>query len=115
MRKIKFKVWDFKNNKWHNDEGGYAADTEWIGINELITFTQEREFRICQYTGLKDKNGKEIYEGDIIKDAMQSTWSVDWDNENAVWNITRDEGGEPWIIEKFEVVGNIYENKDLIK
>ena len=71
MREIKFKAWDKEAKKfvsgyeafdyvcsWQNDETG-----------SHIIIRQER-YQTLQYTGLKDKNGKEIYEGDVIKMAV---------------------------------------------
>ena len=53
-REIKFRVWDKLLNKF-------------IPWNCFIPFDNDREYIIQQYTGLKDKDGQEIYEGDIIQ------------------------------------------------
>jgi len=68
-----------------------------------------------EYTGLKDKNGKEIYEGDVVKCGNLWTRKVEWGV------ITDPELGDPIGIgyddcfEAGEVIGNIYENKELLK
>ena len=61
MREIQFRVWDSYNKKMIPTEGGFSlgsADSEMVG---------GPDYPVMQYTGLKDKNGKEIYGGDIIK------------------------------------------------
>ena len=121
MREIKFKGVDIADDKWiYGSLVKVGEDYHILGGGE----TEAHEYNIVdeesigQYTGLKDKNGKEIYEGDILesddKDAMYVRWdeqSVEFylmgpNNEAAVLNV--------WHVDDTEVIGNIFENKELL-
>ena len=87
------------------------------GTNEYDTFELSK-VNLMQYTGLKDKNGKEIYEGDIIKYTQHyfntpmikyKTKIVEWKYDK--WGVYETNAGESDI----EVIGNIYENPELLK
>jgi len=77
---------------------------------------------IMQYTGLKDKNGKEIYEGDIVKYQYDEGDGFRWNTEIITWmdNLT---GWFPIVVgyhsgfsmKDLEIIGNIYENPELLK
>ena len=80
-------------------------------------------YDLMQYTGLKDKNGKEIYEGDIVevsKDISAGKYRVQfWDNESAFMLIDDLKPksmrlGVWFCSNKIEVIGNIYENPELL-
>ena len=100
--------------------------TQWFRPND-IKFDNTNPW-IMQFTGLKDKNGKEIYEGDILQnDQEESIVSVRWDETGANWqftehNIFMDDGvgRGNWNLnmgfaKQCEVIGNIYENPELLK
>lgn len=125
-RPIKFRAWDNANNEWLNKEdaecliihldGRYEIDRGWVKVFPDLTIEQD--------TGLKDKNGKKIYENDIIKDTSDGDCLINavfWCEKGGFWGVKprspfaeRDWG---WFIgrDNIEVIGNVHENKELLE
>lgn len=123
MREIKFRAWLKEERKMVN------VETLFIGINRLcfgnsktedLFFRDFEEVELMQYTGLKDKNGKEIYEGDILffRDENMKYIVVWQDTAFIIKSIEIRKYLEKmcWLDDTeicCEIVGNIYENKKL--
>ncbi len=98
--RFKFRVWDEVNNKFYSQEV--------LNALPLNVFLASKH--IQQYTGLNDKNGKEVYEGDIIRGMFdfgpagfkEEIIPINWDNQKGYqW--------EYWELTTIEVVGNIFQ------
>jgi len=115
-REIKFRAWQ----KWHE----YMFTPDYIDfingniiIGENDGDSRYEDIPLMQYTGLKDKNGKEIYEGDIVVEENLKRYVVKWE-ENTSSSSNSSSCGFCWSKEDArytEVIGNIYENPEFIQ
>ncbi len=83
-----------------------------------VEWTEVIHETVGQYTGLTDKNGKKIFEGDIVLTNEDGTGVVTWDDDDGMFTVNTDtvslNFGNYWACE-FEVIGNIHDNPELIK
>lgn len=121
MRQIKFRAWSAKYKQMNYDIGPFIDQSSGVA----------RHLPVMQFTGLVDKNGKEIYEGDFIlwRGAHYYPQSIAWSDEHGKWlrcGISRGEGqvraGHPFKrgfdkedADSSRVIGNIYENPEFFK
>lgn len=139
-RKLKFRSWNLEDKNWENSaylelDGNYE-------LKNIMLWKYPEKYIIQQFTGLKDKNGREIYEGDIVSFSgnltaddscglepngffydENSIHSIIWNEKLAGWDLNFDEND----IIKYkrdtrgllldgscEIIGNIFENPELL-
>ena len=131
-RPIKFRAWDKRGKQMiltisqlHLESGMIVGH---CGKDETWVLNDKNQYTLMQYTGLIDKNGKEIYEGDVVK--IDCGYSGDrfykeciaiikYDAPGFYTHNIKEKDGVVWqdachYFEDFEIIGNIWENPELI-
>jgi uncharacterized phage protein (TIGR01671 family) len=130
LRQIKFRCWD-KKCKQEDLQMFSWEEMKDTQMNDFFS-NHNKRYELMQYTGLKDKNGVEVYEGDIIhwKSDIKNEYIgnfkveedviVEWNKEELKW-VVREKGANVFdelvdlIGYDFEVIGNIYTTPELLK
>tara|TARA_R110002049_G_scaffold203711_1_gene374310 strand:- start:15960 stop:16292 length:333 start_codon:yes stop_codon:yes gene_type:complete len=108
MRDIKFRYYSHKSNEMRSWD-----DLQKLHVHTVFKMMQP-ECKLMQFTGLKDKNGVDIYDGDIVQDEEHYYSVISWDNDDSMY-VASDVGGLADMCFPVKVIGNIYENPELFK
>lgn len=123
----KFRAWDRETKEMFKDtfaitESGQVIVVEQESVGSPPDYVFVEHLVIMQSTGLKDKNGKEIFEGDILHHQIQTeyTFIVKYDEDNARWygdGLSRTYRIDlvKHFMQYYKVIGNIYENPELLE
>ena len=114
MREIKFRTWDKLNKEMFNIESINFQERR--VYKDAVSYSKFNDIELMQYTGLKDMDGKEIYEGDILFESFREEYfKVVFENGS----FRAEADGYSLDLEDYddicEVVGNIYENPELME
>ena len=124
----KYRMWNEIISRFHSVDGLYfdrevAQYKDEVGVSRLIKF---QNAILMQSTGLYDKNGKEIFEGDILgvdTDEEIVNLNIYWDSKHALFMFESKKYNEKDLLAElvedntypFEIIGNIYENPELLE
>lgn len=107
MREIKFRAWD--------KEGKFMTDPFSLGsVNAGDGY--DHEWEVLQFTGLNDRTGQEIYEGDILRDVHGVT-VVWWNGDVGAWAVNDEDDCAVWLGDchaAIDIIGNVHEHPELV-
>ena len=120
MREIRFRIWSpIKDQMVYSD-----LKRDEMNLTTAVAYhnTHPEKGHLMQFTGLRDKNGKEVYEGDVISDHI-GIGDVEYPENVAAFRVNYRNGQAKWLLdynlpgefESIEVIGNVHEHPELLK
>ena len=115
-KKILFRIWNKKEKRMLEDihicpQYGWLVMSDNDALSEICGRVPEDDLIWMQYTGLTDKNGKKIFEGDILKSYYDKPGIVKWNNEIGAFQIKEIPSQTMKRSYQMEVVGNIFDKE----
>ena len=119
QREIKFRAWDKERKIMDYTDKDLRCDFSDGDVYVVNSQGDFEDYELMQFTGLHDKNGKEIFEGDLLKSSWPNpsrVMFVDYGFKKCFWDYANDR----WIPEPLgeneeEIMGNIYDNPELLE
>ena len=119
MRALEFRAWWKDKKRFLDGDEWYMTCSGAKHLHYAIMPYSDDDFIVEQYTGLKDKNGKKIYEGDIVRYAIRPsrTTVVEWcSGEEEYYPCCTTSGFSlPYSEDGYEVIGNVHKNQELLE
>lgn len=134
MREVLFKAKRMDNGEWvegipiqthiglficFEENPHYCHQYGYMEIDGIIKVDEDT---LCQYTGLTDKNGKKIWEGDVVKINNDFTGTIIWHDDTAAFCISPNDDAHDLLLlsvylddYEVEIIGNIFDNPELLK
>jgi len=120
MREIKFRAWLTEEKKMvdvyrldFTDKNGDPTFVMWYWVQKGTQAGLSKGFELMQFTGLYDRNGRAIYEGDILRSPANEFFEVFWSEKMNGW-VLNGKRIDNNILQHLDIVGNVYENPELL-